>query len=256
MNKHSDVLGLAANILIAVVILLIIIVSLNKMGLYKLPSPIEKLLSTSDEDEIPASVDDEKLYGSLDYDKNEDTDMEKVSVTYQNARTMLDSVENDKNYHHEISVTHKNDKKTVSKKVVLEKRDGLYTADIYSASGNHLKRISESNTDITVTEYKNADSKSYTYPKGSFTVPDLSSVVVDFDSFLSGGYELEEAEFSVIQGDFGIKLEIMFETVMEGYVQQEVYSINPDYGVVTEAQCYENGVMVYDMQTLVLREMD
>ena len=43
--------------------------------------------------------------------------------------------------------------------------------------------------------------------------------------------------------------EVEFVSVKEGYSQLQKYTLNLDYGIVTEAKCYENDALIYDMYT-------
>ncbi len=257
MNNHRDLLGIILNVLFAVLILAIIILGLNRMGLYNLPEQIENFIFSSEKEQKEENVDDSQIYNTVEYDENKYSKVEKTAVTYENARQLLSSVVSAQNYHHEVVVSRKNEGAQESVKVILKKQDGLYNAELYSIGGKLLKMISEKDGKITVKEYQNGyQVREFTHPAGNFTVTELAGVVVDHENFLSGDYELSEGEFSVIQGDFGIELEIVFDTVMENYTQHEVYRINVDYGMVTKALCYENELLVYELETYALRELN
>ena len=48
MNNHRDLLGIILNVLFAVLVLAIIILGLNRMGLYNLPEQIENFIFSSE----------------------------------------------------------------------------------------------------------------------------------------------------------------------------------------------------------------
>lgn len=255
MNNHRDLLGIVLNVLFALVVLGIIIIGLNRMGLYELPSVIENMFTGSSEQENSVDVDDGKVYSSVGYDDEKSAEVEKTLVTYENARLMLEKVKSVDDYHHEVYVSRDDKKTNDDARINIDKKDGLYRASVYTGNGKLTKEISEKDGNITVKEYVNEKLKSeFTYPSGNFTVGELAGVILDHENFLSGEYALSEGEFSVIQGDFGIELEIAFDTVMDNYKQREVYRMNLDYGVVVSARCYENDVLIYDMQTVNLKE--
>ncbi len=256
MKNHRDLEGLGANILIAALILLMIIAALNKMGLYNLPPLIENFLNPQSVEEKNHSIDEDKIYNSAQFDTESSGEVEKVKISHENAREMLEKIFNKNDYRHEISVTHYAEGTSLTRQVVIEKKNSFYEADVYSRSATLLESYSETDDEITAQKYSGGKVlHTATYPKGSFTVPELCSVIADHKSFLDGIYDLQEGNFSVIHGDFGTELEIVFETVLENYSQTEAYRINVDYGIVTQAECTENGKLVYSMQTLSLKEL-
>ncbi len=256
MKNHRDLVGLGANILIAALILIIIIVGLNKMGLYNLPEPIENLLNPQSVDERNQSIDEDKIYNSAHFDADEYGSVSRQEVTYENARAILEKIVNKYNYRHEISVTHSSDTTALTREVVLEKKDGLYSAQVFTDKAVLIEQYSDSEDTVTAHKYQNGSlAESMSFPKGSFTVPELCSVIADHSSFLDGTYELQKGSFAVIQGDFGTELEITFDTALDNYTQTEIYRVNVDYGIVTQAECVENGKVVYLMQTLSLKEL-
>ena len=247
MNNHRDLLGIIINVLFASAILVTIVLSLNRMGLYKLPQGIENLLFPSDKEQISENADDSKIYETAHYEDDKSFKTEKTSLSYENARKMLEAVENTRDFHHELSVKYaQNDN---AEKIVVDCKNGLRTVYLYDRN-RMSKSIHEAEDTITVQEYENSVVvNEFSYPSGNFTAGELAGVITDHNSFLDGEYELEEGEFSVIQGDFGIELEIAFTEKMDGYEQREIYRINTDYGVVTSAVCYEADVLVYEMRT-------
>lgn len=256
MKSHRDIPGVVINIFIAALILALIILGLNKMGLYELPDAVEKIISPSSTHEDDGDVDEGKVYDSVSFDKEREKVVEKTKISHENARKMLEEVKNTKSYRHELSVCRVDGSSSKVQRVVLEKSDNICSAAIYSENGLLLENIVEEGDNITVERIiSGAHSEKITHPKGSFSVSELAGVVTSHENFLEGDYVLEEGDFSVIQGDFGIELEIVFDTVMDNYKQKEVYRINLDYGIVTSAKCYENDVVVYDMQTILLREL-
>ncbi len=256
MKSHRDIPGVVINIFIAALLLAFIILGLNKMGLYELPEAVEKIISPSSTHEDDRDVDEQKVYHSIGFDNDGNEVVEKTSISHENARKMLEKVENTKSYRHELSVKIGDGASSAVKRVVLEKSGTGLSAAVYSENGVLLENIVEEGDNITVERIiSGAHSEKITHPKGSFSVSELCGVVTSHENFLEGDYVLEEGDFSVIQGDFGIELEIVFDTVMDNYKQKEVYRINLDYGIVTSAKCYENDVVVYDMQTLLLREL-
>ena len=252
MNNHRDLLGIIINVLFAAAILVTIVLSLNRMGLYNLPSGLEKLLFPSDKEQTSENVDDSKIYDTVHFDADNSAQADKVAVTYENAKKMLEAVENSRDYHHELSLKYSSEGS--GKRVVVDKKDGFSSIQIYN--GNTVyKSIHEADGIITVKRYRNATvEREFSYPSGNFTAAELAGIITDHKSFLEGEYELGEGEFSVIQGDFGIELEIAFTQKADSYEQREIYRINTDFGVVTSALCYEGDVLVYNMQTDFLGE--
>lgn len=253
MKKNSDFFGLLLNVLLATIVIVFIVFGLNKIGLYELPSFIRKIIPSVQVEE-DGDDEDEKIYDFGGFDEENKGEVEKTELDYENARKMLESMKGTRDYSHRLSVTVYSESGSLTKRINVERKNGLYSAEISSSEGMSLKSISEHDEKITVREY--AENGSFTeldYPKGGFTVSELCGVVLTPDTFLEGDYSLAEGDFSLLEGDFGIELEIAFVSSLDGYELKEVYRINPDYGIVTRAESYEGDSLVYLMQTELLR---
>lgn len=253
MKKNSDFFGLLLNVLLATIVIVFIVFGLNKIGLYELPSFIRKIIPSVQVEE-DGDDEDEKIYDFGGFDEENKGEVEKTELDYENARKMLESMKGTRDYSHRLSVTVYSESGSLTKRINVERKNGLYSAEISSSEGTSLKSISEHDEKVTVREY--AENGSFTeldYPKGCFTVSELCGVVLTPDTFLEGDYSLAEGDFSLLEGDFGIELEIAFVSSLDGYELKEVYRINPDYGIVTRAESYEGDSLVYLMQTELLR---
>lgn len=92
MKNNRDISGFIANILIVVAILALIVVGLNRIGIYDLPDSVEKLLGTSDEQDDPALSESfgTDIDKSLVYDENQGLVLTGSELTFENARSVLE----------------------------------------------------------------------------------------------------------------------------------------------------------------------
>ena len=253
MKNHRDLFGIISNMLLVLVILLVIVLGLNRIGVYKLPDSIERLIGTYSADEGNDYGNDGKLYSSLKKQSEEGNyTFETQQLTYDNAALLLSKISPLDNYYHVFEYSVYSGEASISNSVSLYRRSGLYEASVFDSSDILIKRIDEHHDTVLITEYDRTE-KSIEVPKGGFSVSDELGFIVSYEGFLNSAYELSEADFVLSYCDYGAVLSITFESVFKGYVQKEIYDIALDYGIVTGAKCYEADKMIFSMTTSSLR---
>lgn len=250
MNNHRDILGIAFNVLVVLFMLALIVFGLNKIGVYNLPAPIEKLIGTYNE------VSDDNQYGnnnvvdSMVYDDYYSGLVTSSEITYENARVLLESIVPADNYSQDISVQYfqNNKKNPYIEKISVNRRKGLYSATVMDLASGIVKTIQEKNNVISVLP-EGKEENWYELPKGEFDISDECGFILTVENFINSQSLLEQASFSLSKGNFGSEITIVFDSVIDGYTQKEQYTVSLDFGVVISAECYENDTLVYSMST-------
>ena len=246
MNNRQDVLGIIANIALVVLLFCFIVAGLNIIGIYSLPAPVEKLLGTYDDRRNTNDVDDNILYNSVSFDEGQKT-FEKVSIGYEDARIMLESLEAVSDYSQSLEVNRYNGPKKRSELLNISYSGGLYTVDFCNVDGSIIKRVSEDIDYVTITEYNDESSDTVRVEKGNFNINEECGFILTASDFLNSGYNLSEGDFLYTQDENGVFVTLNFEDDNYGILQRLKYVISLDTGIVTEAYCYENETPVYDM---------
>lgn len=250
MKNHRELLGIAVNVVLVVVLLIFIVVGLNKIGIYDLPDWAEKIIGTydnPDDDGLNNRADTEK---SIEYSADKNAVEHASELTYENARELIEAVLPVSAYKHEMTVEYLSGGEKVSSEIVsLICSDGLYRASVSDIDGNPKKYVSENADSTVVTVFEGGESAELVYPKTTFDISDECGFIIKADNFLESDYELDEATFYLENGSYGAELTITFDTVLGEYTQTEVYTLSLDYGVVVFAECFENENLVYSMST-------
>lgn len=254
MKNNRDISGFIANILIVVAILALIVVGLNRIGIYDLPDSVEKLLGTSDEQDDPALSESfgTDIDKSLVYDENQGLVLTGSELTFENARSVLERLSSPDSYSQKLILNFTEGDRSDSQTVELTKSSGLYKASIFSSSGTLIKTVTEDKKGFTVKAKNAKGEESFTLPRAGFDISDECGFILDAKSFLESGFTLDEALFESSVGKYGSQITITFENAVGDYRQKQVYTISLDYGVVISALCYENDVIFYSMDTTLL----
>lgn len=250
MKNHRDLFGLLANLLIVAVVLAAIIIGLNKIGVYDLPDWAEKLLGTAEVGSETSAEDNSLAYENVGYDSDSTGLLVGNVPTYANAKQLLSAVKPDNGYMQEIIVVQNSSSSKLTQRMTVVNDAGLYEINILDEAGNLIKHIKEDGENINVIIFDRGQSSKYSLPKGDIAVWEECGVLLNSDNFLDSDYELENSEFQIVDSDYGTCAVIEFDSSFDGYSQREIYTVSLDYGVVLEAQCYENDTLVYSLETL------
>ena len=89
-----------------------------------------------------------------------------------------------------------------------------------------------------------------------FSVSDECGFILTHDAFLASDFLLDASTFEKNVNEYGSNLIITFDNEFDEFQQTLKYTISLDYGIVTDAECYEQGVLVYKMNTVLLRQVN
>ncbi len=253
MKNHREVMGMIANILVVVAILAFIFFGLVKIDIIELPDSIEKLFGISDNTNALNSSDESGIYNSLSYDSSHGKQTETVSLTYENARQLLENVEPNRDYTQEISVKHYDGQQERQERFVVSRTDSLYKVSAFDSSDFLTKQIIESSDGVNISFFGPEGQQTVMdVSKGNFSISDECGFILTHHNFLNGDYPLSEATFLLSDSDVGAQITISFVTELDGYSLVETYTVSLDYGIVVSAVSHENGKLVYSMETLAL----
>lgn len=254
MKNNRDISGFVANILIVVAILALIVVGLNRIGIYDLPEPLERLIGTSEQQDdvtIPENLGGD-IDSSLVYHEQNKLVLTGDNITFENVKNVLEKLSSPDSYFQKITLIFAQGEKSEIQTIELTKSAGLYKAVIFSGSGTLLKTLTENEDNFTVKIKTANGEETYSVPRANFDVSDECGFILDAESFLESDYSLDDASFESSVGKYGSEIMITFENSVQDYAQKQIYTISLDYGIVTSALCYENDVLFYSMETTLL----
>ena len=176
-----------------------------------------------------------------------------VSVTKENFRAVIDSIEVPDNYTWEAVVTAFYSDKTLTRNVKLVCNAPEYRLDV-TQDGRTVKSITDDGENITVTEYTPVLSSAF-YPSGTsdvFSEGMLPSVY----GFLNLPYDTTEFEYTLSKSSYGNTAELSFSYTLGETAFSEYYTISLDYGLVVTAKTYQGDELVYELETTKLALTD
>ena len=257
MKNHRDLLGLLINALIVVLILAAIVFGLNKIGVYDLPDGIEKFFSGFGDEDNSDIGNEALIYDTLDFDENEDNVPSVADVSYENARSLLENVSVDVNYSQEILVENISEANVRTDRFIVSKRDSNFDVSVYNDKDVLVKTISTKDGFVYITNPLSPSGDGVVKLTASdFSISDECGFILTHSEFLESDFALDESTFSVEKGKYGSNLLITFENSFEDYTKTQIYTVCLDYGIVTDAKVFENGVLVYKMSTVSLHQVN
>lgn len=256
MKNHHEVSGVIINIILALLILAFIVIGLNKIGIYRLPDSVEKFLGLNRGSETDAAVDSDtsSKYEQLSFDFAH-IHTETGILTYENARKLVESIDYNVNYSQSISVCNYIGDKTYTERVSLECIDGLYSASLNNVDGVLIRQIQEDHNSVNITTFDNGNATVVSLPKGSFDISDECGFVITAKDFINSDYNLEEADFSLFECEYGAAVSVRFINIIDSLSVEEEYVISLDYGVILSVKSSIDGNVVYSMSTETLERI-
>ena len=251
MNNKPELLGLLANIFAVILLLCFIVLGLNRIGIYSLPEPIERLLGTYDNADGIGKQDDE-IYDSMKFDDSI-VEFKSVEIDYGNAMAVLGELSAAQNYSQQIIVKHYFDNDIRSESMKILRKNGNFDITISDMNGNKHKHISEQG-DVVKIETFDSSKNSFVseFEKGKFDISDECGFVLTVEQLLESQSKLDESAFSINETEDDIYMSIAFDSELYGIKQRMTYSISLGYGIVTDVMCYEGDELVYSMETEVV----
>ncbi len=227
----------------------------------------EKDMVQSDGDDFSALLEDELYYGGedeVDPDGIQD-EVEIIRVSEENFRTVVENIVPPEAYEWKFEVTTYSGEDSLTELNTLAFDGEKYEIAI-TVDGVLQRSIVDDGQNVTVSEFvpqlssnsfpsKMADVFSLcrlATPESFLTLPPET---VDFDCSLTKGVygNIALLEFSYTIGDEQQE-DVTKDEQQESLLCREKYRISLDYGLVISAETYENEALVYELETLTLKD--
>lgn len=256
MKNHHEISGIIINIVFALVVLAFIVIGLNKIGVYRLPESVEKLLGTH-EKASNSSLDGGTASSEHEFVSFDEGEMNTQTgvLTYQNAESLIKKIDYNTDYAHKIVVYNYVGEDTYVENISLECVDGLYSASLTDEDDVLIRRVEESLNEVKITAFENGVETVVSLPKGSFDISDECGFLINAKDFINSNYDLEEADFAVFQSEYGAAVSVTFDNSMDSYSVKEKYVISLDFGVILSVESVHDGKTVYSMSTVMLENI-
>jgi len=246
VNKLKNAFFSVLNILVIAGILLFIMAGLMKIGIFEVPDFLKGLFG------IEAADDSDDSSDNTDFLKQSDEDTEyeiySAELTPDNVKKILSELEVAEKYAHDVLFTVHSESGSMSKRVFVMKQNEKHCAFFLSGDGGVEKQIVSDGSTTSVNTAVSDKLKSVSYPNGYVDFAEQTGVILTHEDFFEAA-DQDGYSFEIKSDDNGAVMIIRFISEMGEYKQNQVYTLNLDYGIVTEAECYENGILIYELAT-------
>ncbi len=249
-EKAKNFLASGLNVLVVALVLLFIVIGLAHIGLLDLSS---LSLFGANKDRSDDSTDAELaeiLNGASDPD---DMTVIKANMTPESVRNMLSALKPAESYMHDLEYTVYAEGIGSQRRVTVIMRPDLKLAYYVSPITGAYRQILEKDGSTSVSTRSGGRVRTKVYATGDISFDGEVGIIRTPDDFLNSVGE-EGYTYSLVSGDSGTLLLITFTMQSGSYSQTQTYKLNLDFGIVTEAACYENGSLIYSMTTTSLSE--
>ncbi len=249
MRKAGNVFFSFLQVLVIAAILLFILFGLFRLGLLETPPFLDGFLGLS------VSEDGTNVNHRLDtFLKNEAgvplSSFEKRDLTAESVEELLTGLVPTERYCLDVQYSLYTGGKESTNRVLL-RRDG--EKDVcYRLQGTAVKeQLLCDGTVTTLNRLQGSRLRSVTYASGAFRPEEEVGTLFTHRDFLRYT-RLDGYTFSLTDDDGRVYLNVVFENTVGDYVQKQEYKLDLDHGIVTEASCYEDGVLFYSLSASLL----
>lgn len=138
----------------------------------------------------------------------------------------------------------------VSENGIFKCTDGTYRVDIFDGYNSLLKSVQDDGDIISVQLFNNISGQGERdYSSDSISIFEEIGVPAVEDFINSDDSQFD---YSFVDSDYGKLLYAAFTTTSGSYSQLQEYYISLDFGLVVRADCYENEIPVYMLETVSL----
>lgn len=246
MKKIKNALFSFLNVLVIAGILLFILAGLVKIGIFEAPSFMKEIFGESQ------NGDSEQLGSASDVLEHsaeaKDYTVYSAKLNSESVKKLLSGLKPAKQFSHDIQYSVISAHSTGTKRIFVINKDNIQCAFYLSADGAVEKQIIRNEGFTSINTLKGDKLHSTAYSNGDIDFSEQTGVILTHKDFLSAADE-PGYTFAVQSDDMGTVMLIEFTSVMGEYAQLQKYTLNLDYGVVTEAKCYENDKLIYELST-------
>lgn len=194
--------------------------------------------------------DENSIYNTL-HGKVSDSVYVYPSLEHDNVKNMLSSVVPPENFSWYFTSELCSTSDKLSKHGILFYSSGEYRIELYDSNDKLLQVVLTENGKI----YCELDGK-----RSELSVADgendvfVEAGMVSLNTFLND--TVDEFDYTLVESDYGTLLYAAFSSTKESYSQLQEYYISLDYGVVVRADCYENDMLIYHLETNAIYELE
>ncbi len=205
-------------------------------------------------DKIQLPGNNNKIYSSLNHEIFEDTHVY-PSVSHENVKQLLRALETPSVYYWYYNSSIISSAKVRTTSGIMKYNNGNYMIENYSGdtNGNLEKTVIEENGVVSVQTYNNSQTSISEFDSET-TNAFIEAGVPDISAFINS--DGENFRYTLHDSEYGKLLYAEFTSEKDGYSQEQHYYISLDFGIVIKAECYENGTLIYALNTLTLYELE
>ena len=246
MKKLTNAVFSVLNVLVIAGILLFILAGLVKIGIFEAPDFFkgifgeEQALDGNNSGYATNFLDNSSL--------NKDYTVYSAKLTPESVKKLLSELEPAKQYSHDLQYSVISRKSTLTRRAFVMKKDDIHRAFYISADGNIEKQMIRNDSFTSVNTLQNGKLQSTVYSNGDIDFAAQTGVILTHEDFFDAADE-PGYTFEVKSDDIGTVMLIEFTSTVGEYSQLQKYTLSLDYGIVTEASCYENGELIYSLTT-------
>ncbi len=246
MKKLKNAMASVLNVLVIAAILLFILAGLMKIGILDSPEFVKSLLGieTNHSGNPQGSTSDslKKIENAPEYT------VYSAELTPENVRLILSALKPATEYTHDVKFSVISKKSSFTQRAHITKNEDVYCAFYMSDTGNIEKQILRDSENTYINTLVNGNIKTASYPNGEIDFSAETGVIITHEAFFEAADD-PQYSFEIKSDDLGAVMLIEFTSVMGNYSQRQEYTLNLDYGIVTEAKCYENQSLIYELTT-------
>lgn len=248
MNKLKDTFFGFLNIFVIAALLVFILAGLLHIGIIEPPSFLKSLFASDSENSGGNTADIPGIGSELT-----EYEFEYITLSSENVKKMLYSITPCDSFREEYSYTLYSSAGSVTRNICALKSSGIYCAFYLGTNGTPYRQIVRGDTITTVNTLSHGSLQTAQFSTGNMEFPaEIGSVLTHSDFFSAA--DDPAYTFRLISDDYGSALAITFTSQIGGYSQVQEYTLSLNYGVVTKAECYENGTLIYSLSASFLSE--
>lgn len=197
---------------------------------------------------------DAKIYASLDDDVAGDSHLY-PEISHDNVKSLLTSITTPDVYYWYFNSTILSSANEYSTNGILKFNNGNYMIESYmsGSDGKLLKSVIEEDGIVTIQTHNYSRTSTAEFNSES-TNAFIEAGVPELALFLNDSGD--DFKYSMHDSEYGKILYAEFISQKDGYSQEQRYYISLDFGIVIKAECYENGHLVYALNTITLYELE
>ena len=254
MNKErfTNIIHSFLNILVIAGIIVFIIAGLWKIGLVETPAFLKDIFVSPTDKGTDNSQSTEHFLEENRLENN--YEIIKLNLDTEAVKEILNNLVPAKKYSHDFQYKLISGKKSLSKRITVVEENEVSCAYFVSGDGTTVnKQVIEVNGKTITNTVLGQSLRTEEAVSGNISFEEQIGAVITHKDFLSLADD-PEFSFSLASSDDGMLLVVYFSSVIDDYAQQQTYILNLDYGIVTEAQCYENDKLIYELTTNSISE--